>query len=149
MDVKCDSKSFAFSVSLSELSYETEQFVNKVIEYREGQFLAVAWDNNKFIFIDHLKERIEQIIMHPKKDNYSVRCWGLELVPDFDIVKCPFAVARDNVGIILIDINQRRAYLLTELPISVNLFGHGDILKLFKTDFGETVISTVVQDVHS
>jgi hypothetical protein len=59
LNVRCDPKSFAFSVTLSELSYETEQFVNKVIEYREGQFLAVAWDNNKYIFIDHLKERIE------------------------------------------------------------------------------------------
>ena len=144
LNVRCDPKSFAFSVTLSELSYETEQFVNKVIEYREGHFLAVAWDNNKYIFIDHLKERIEQIIMHPRKDNYSVRCWGLELLPDFDLKTCPFAIARDNIGIVLIDISRRRAFLLADLPISVNLFGHGDILRLLKTDSGETIISTVV-----
>lgn len=111
--------------------------------------MAVAWDNNKYIFIDHLKERVEQIIMHPRKDNYSVRCWGLELMPDFDMKTCPFAIARDNIGIVLIDISGRRAYFLTDLPISVNLFGHGDILKLLKTDSGNTIISTVVQDVHS
>lgn len=95
--------------------------------------MAVAWDNNKYIFIDHPQERIEQIIMHPKKDNFSVRCWGLELVPDFDMKKCPFALARDSVGLVLIDISKRKAFLLTETPITVNLFGHGDILRLLKT----------------
>lgn len=87
--------------------------------------------------------------MHPKKDNYSVRCWGLELVPDFDIKKCPFAVARDNLGIVLIDISRRRAFWLTDLPISVNLFGHGNILKLLKSKTGEFGITTVIQNLQT
>lgn len=59
LNIKCDPKTVIFSVSLSDLSYETEQFVNKVIEYETGHFLAVAWDNNKYIFIDHTREVIE------------------------------------------------------------------------------------------
>ena len=104
-----------------------------MIEYKAGQFLAVAWDNNKFIFIDHIQARIEQIIMHPHKENHSVRCWGLELMPNFDMKKCPFALVRDSVGLVLIDISKRKAFLLAELPISVNLYGHGDILRVLRT----------------
>ncbi len=48
-----DPKTLTMSLHLSELSFETEQFVNKVIEYDHGHFLAAAWDNNKYIFIDH------------------------------------------------------------------------------------------------
>ena len=104
-----------------------------MIEYKTGHFLAVAWDNNKYIFIDHMQEKVEQIIMHPHKHNYSVRCWGLELMPDFDIKKNPFAMARDSVGLVLIDISKRKAHLLADLPIHVNLYGHGDILRLLQS----------------
>ena len=48
-----DPNTLTISLHLSDLSYETEQFVNKVIEYDHGYFLAAAWDNNKYIFIDH------------------------------------------------------------------------------------------------
>jgi hypothetical protein len=43
---------------MGDVSYETEQFVNRVLEYESNRFLAVQWDNNKFIFIDHSKEQI-------------------------------------------------------------------------------------------
>ncbi len=35
--------------------------MNKVIEYDANKFLGVAWDNNKFIFIDHSKEQVISI----------------------------------------------------------------------------------------
>jgi len=104
VDVNCDPKTLVISIALNDLSYETEQFVNKVIEYDKGLFLAVAWDNNKFIFIDNKLESVDSIILHPKNDNFNIRCWGLEKVPDFDLKKCPFIVARDNIGIVLIDV---------------------------------------------
>ncbi len=131
------------------MSYETEQFVNKVIEYETGHFLAVAWDNNKYIFIDHTREVIEQIIMHPSKDNYSVRCWGLELVPDFDLKRCPFVLARDNIGLVLINVSKKKAFLFMDLPISVNLFGHGEILRLLRSQSGNIGLTTIVQKVNS
>jgi len=34
----------SFEVSLSGFSYQTEIFVNKVIEYEPELFLAVTWD---------------------------------------------------------------------------------------------------------
>lgn len=71
--------------------------------------------------------------MHPSKDNYSVRCWGLELVPDFDLKKCPFVLARDNIGLVLINVSKKKAFLFMDLPISVNLFGHGEILRLLRS----------------
>ena len=39
---------------LRDISYETEQFVNRIIEYDKEKYLAVSWDNNKFIFIDNM-----------------------------------------------------------------------------------------------
>ena len=62
-----DPKTLTMSLHLSDLSYETEQFVNKVIEYDHGYFLATAWDNNKYIFIDHEQERIETVVVHPHR----------------------------------------------------------------------------------
>lgn len=50
------------------MSYETEQFVNRVLEYEEDKFIAVAWDNNKYIFIDNKAENITHILAHPLSD---------------------------------------------------------------------------------
>jgi len=84
-----------------------------VIEYDHGHFLAAAWDNNKYIFIDHEQERIETIVVHPHKLNFAIRCWGLAKVPQFDIVSCPFVIARDNIGLVLIDVKNYRAFMFT------------------------------------
>lgn len=41
------------SLHLNEVCYITEQFVNKVIEFEHGRFLAALWDSNKYMMIDH------------------------------------------------------------------------------------------------
>lgn len=41
------------SLHLNPVCYITEQFVNKVIEFERGRFLAAVWDSSKFILIDH------------------------------------------------------------------------------------------------
>ena len=64
-------------LKLQDISYETEQFVNRVLEFDQEQYLAVSWDNNKFIFIDNRQEQIKSILTHPQKDKSNVRCWGL------------------------------------------------------------------------
>lgn len=48
-----DDKTLQVSLTLRDISYETEQFVNRIIEYEQEKYLAVSWDNNKFIFIDN------------------------------------------------------------------------------------------------
>lgn len=68
--------------------------------------------------------------MHPYKENFHIRCWGLAKVPNFDIVSCPFVIARDNVGLTLIDVKNFKVYMFSRSPITSSLFGHGDILKL-------------------
>ena len=54
--IKMVQMSGGVQLELQDLSYETDQFVNRVIEYDIDKFLGVAWENNKFIFIDHQKE---------------------------------------------------------------------------------------------
>lgn len=98
------------SLHLNEVSYFTEQFVNKIIEFAPGHFLAAVWDSNKYIVIDHEQERIETTIVHPHKENYQCRCWGLVKYPGFDIDTLPFLVVRDNTGVVLIDVKQYKAY---------------------------------------
>jgi hypothetical protein len=51
--MRLDDKTLTMQLIQDDLSYETEQFVNRVIEYEHNKFLAASWDNNKFIFIDH------------------------------------------------------------------------------------------------
>jgi hypothetical protein len=41
------------SIHLNPIAYVTEQFVNRVIEFSNGRFLAAVWDSNKFTMIDH------------------------------------------------------------------------------------------------
>ena len=55
-------------------------------------------------------------------------------MPDYDYQKMPFIMARDNTGIILIDVRNRVAYMFANAPIKANLFGHGDILKVIQAD---------------
>ena len=45
----------------------------------------------------------------------------------------PFVMARDNTGIVLIDVRNRVAYMFAHAPIKANLFGHGDILKIVES----------------
>ena len=96
------------SLHLAELSYVTEQFVNKVIEYSPGHFLCSVWDSNKFIVIDHEQERISEVITHPT--GTQTRCWGLQKIPGFDLDSVPFVIARDNTGLVIIDVIKNKAY---------------------------------------
>lgn len=84
--------------------------MNKVIEYDANKFLGVAWDNNKFIFIDHSKEQVISIVQHPSSASGKVKNWGLQMVPDFDVIKCPFVIARDNTGFVLINVRTIKVY---------------------------------------
>lgn len=53
------------SLHLKPCAYITEQFVNKVIEYDHGRFLAAVWDSSKYILIDHEQEKLGKSISHP------------------------------------------------------------------------------------
>ena len=117
----------SMSLNLHQLIYKTDQFVNRVLEYTPGKFLAASWDNSKFIFIDHETESILTTIEHPVK-GVNMRCWGLAKVSDFDIIKCPYVFARDNTGILLINVQSYKVHRFSESPITVNLFGHGEVL---------------------
>ena len=64
-------------MELLDISYETEQFVNRLLEYENEKYIAVSWDNNKFIFIDNIQEKITCIVTHPEVDKLNIRCWGL------------------------------------------------------------------------
>lgn len=144
VQLKTDSKTLTMQLILNDLSYETEQFVNRVIEFEFGKFLAVSWDNNKFIFIDHNQESIIAILSHPMPDKFNIRCWGLQKVADFDVVKNPFILSRDNTGYVLLNIKTVKAYQLAISPISANLYGHGDILRVMKIEQDKTRVITVI-----
>lgn len=62
-----DPNTMTMSLHLSEVSYITEQFVNKIVEFSPGHFLAAVWDSNKFLVINHEQERIDSLILHPNK----------------------------------------------------------------------------------
>lgn len=102
--VHVDKQYSTMSLHLNPLCYITEQFVNKVIEYDHGRFLAAIWDATKYVLIDHEQETMGEMIAHPKQDEQQVRCWGLAKLPDFSLSKLPFIIARDNTGLVLIDI---------------------------------------------
>jgi hypothetical protein len=61
----------------------------------------------------------------------------------------PFIISRDNTGYILIDVKKQKSYLLANSPISANLFGHGDILRISKLENGKQRIITVIQTANS
>jgi len=145
IQMKSDDKTLTMQLFLCDLSYETEQFVNRVIEYDNDKFLAVSWDNNKFIFIDHKQENIVNILTHTMPEKFNIRCWGMAKVADFDIVKCPFVMTRDNTGFVLVNVKTIKAYQLALSPISANLFGHGDILRIAKGEAGKMRLITVIQ----
>ena len=50
------------------------------------------------------------------------------------MAKLPYIVSRDNTGLVLIDVKNYVAYLFAQAPISVNLFGHGDILRVINAE---------------
>jgi hypothetical protein len=60
-----DEQTMQSGLQLRDISYETEQFVNRIIEYDQEKYLAVSWDNNKYIFIDNNEEQITNILAHP------------------------------------------------------------------------------------
>jgi len=124
----------SMQLELSDVSYITEQFVNKVIEFEPGRFLAALWDSNKYIVIEHEQEKIGSQILHPLAARQNYRCWGMVKVPGYDFVKMPFILCRDNTGLILINVCHQKAYLFAFSPIRQNLFGHGDILRISLSD---------------
>lgn len=75
--IAVNEKALSLRLEIDELSYETEQFVNQVIEYDTNKYLAASWDNNKYIFIDHSLQKIVSVVTHPLPNQFSVRCWGL------------------------------------------------------------------------
>lgn len=67
-------------------------------------------------------------------NKFNIRCWGLQKVADFDVNRNPFILSRDNTGYVLINVKTVKAYQLAISPISANLYGHGDILRVIKVD---------------
>lgn len=148
--MELEEKTLKMMIMLQDLSYETEQFVNRIIEYSDDKYMAVSWDNNKYIFIDHKQESITSIVNHPAPDKFNVRCWGLQKVVDFDCNKMPWLISRDNCGFVLINVRTYKSYMLYESAITVNLYGHGDILRVCKTNEPNRFkIVTLVQDTNS
>jgi hypothetical protein len=80
------------------------------LEYAPGKFLAALWDFHQFIFFDHGQQKIICELNHPNPSFYRVRCWGLAKVIDFDEQRCPFVLARDNTGFVIIDVKNVKAY---------------------------------------
>ena len=122
------------SLHLSPTAYVTEQFVNKVIEFDHGRFLAAVWDSSKYILIDHEQEKLGKNIMHPMASSMQARCWGMQKVPGFSFNKMPFILCRDNTGIVLVDVRNCIAYMFAKAVIKANLFGHGDVLRVVHVD---------------
>ena len=120
--------------------------MNRIIEYDKEMYLAVSWDNNKYIFIDNRQENITNILNHPVTDKTDIRCWGLSKVGNFDLETCPFVMSRDNLGYVLINVKTIKTYMLCNSPVSANLFGHGDILRIVKQDNDRQRIMTVIQE---
>jgi len=118
------------SLHLNPTAYVTEQFVNKVIEFEHGRFLAAVWDSSKYIVIDHEQEKLGKNIVHPMASTTQARCWGMQKLPNFDFNKLPFVLCRDNTGIVLVDVRNCVAYMFAKAQIKANLFGHGDVLKV-------------------
>ena len=105
-----------------------------MIEYEPGRYVAAVWDSSKFIMIDHEQEKMGKVIAHPQAAKTQARCWGMAKMPGYDYQKMPFVMARDNTGIVLIDVRNRVAYMFAHAPIKANLFGHGDILKVVQAE---------------
>ena len=122
------------SLHLSPVAYITEQFVNKVLEYDHGKFLAAVWDSSKYILIDHEQEKLGKNIVHPMAQQTQARCWGMEKIPGFNFTRLPFVLCRDNTGIVLVDVKNCLAYMFAKAPIKANLFGHGNILRIVPTE---------------
>ena len=77
--------------------------------------MAAVWDLNEYWLINLLESISEpeiRVIEHPNRAIKKVRCWGLELVPDYDYSTRPYAVARDNTGLLVIDLKRAKAVSL-------------------------------------
>ena len=69
-----------------------------------------------------------------KPEEVQYRCWGLQKLPGYDYENLPFIMARDNLGIQLIDVRSQIAYMFSDAPIMANLFGHGNIMALCSSE---------------
>lgn len=77
-------------------------------------------------------------------DKFNIRCWGLAKVADFDMERNPFIMTRDNTGYTLLNVKTSKAYQLAVSPVTANLFGHGDILRITRIDTHKNRIITVI-----
>ena len=68
---------------------------------------------------------------------------------DFDMDSNPWIMSRDNTGYIMINVKTIKAYQLAVSPISANLFGHGDILRITKIDAFRNRVITVLQNTDT
>jgi hypothetical protein len=48
-----EKKNDTMSLHESTVNYLTSNFINKVLEFAPGRFLASVWDANKYLIIDH------------------------------------------------------------------------------------------------
>jgi hypothetical protein len=121
--------------------YLDGEFVNKVCEYAPDKLIAAIWDSDRYCVIDRKSKAHTHSIAHPRGD---FKCWGLKLIPN--IVDSQFEgsdthmvaglsyllMSRDNHGLTLIDIKNRKCFQISILnsKIGKNLYGHGDILDI-------------------
>jgi hypothetical protein len=121
LEVREDPKTLAVQLNLMEVTYKTDQFVNKLIEYEPNKFVCETWDHNKLIFIDHEANKLEKIIEHP--GGQRTRCWGFLKLPEATMLQIPFLMSRDSSGFRLINTKTFRSFTLSSNEIKSNLSG--------------------------
>jgi len=92
--------------------------------------LCTVWDTRNYKIIDRNKKQVIQQISHPVGD---FKCWGLQLLPGFDIDEFPFIVARDELSLVFLDVSSFKCYKIAhgkDAEIESNLYGHGSILAI-------------------
>jgi hypothetical protein len=55
-------------------------------------------------------------------------------------------VSRDDQGIVLVDMDEQKAKMVEVAKIRTNLFGHGDILHVAKSESGYAVSTLYVEE---
>jgi hypothetical protein len=65
LKVHYERKNDTMSLHESKTNYLTTNFINKLLEYGAGQFIASVWDSNKYMLIDHEQESMNTHILHP------------------------------------------------------------------------------------
>ena len=58
LKIHYEKKNDTMSLHENPVNYLTANFINKVLEFAHGRFLASVWDSNKYVIIDHEQESI-------------------------------------------------------------------------------------------